>query len=182
MDEPLNGVEVMNIVGHRINCVPFQKIKNLGVEELFQNGCLLINYLSSPNMGHWCCLVKVDNRIYYFNPTGRFIDETLELIPEEMNKLLGQTFPDLLLKLYKSNYEVSYSDEQLQEKNTNSCGRWCGLFMRMIPKLAETYNNPEEEFIKMFKGFSNSEVVELTNLIADRNKMISDELINSYIS
>lgn len=156
-DKPLNGLEVQQIVGCPIKIIVFGDIDKYELDQLFEkNDCCLINYLSGPRFGHWCCLVRNGNKITYFNPSGRFIDEAINHLPEDFKYLSNQAFPHLLQKLYDSKYKVRYMDHCLQKNGTNTCGRYCGLFMRM-----RTFS--EDDIIKLLGDKTNDEIIKLTN-------------------
>jgi len=173
MDKPLNGKDVEKIVGFPINMVPFSKMEEYKLDDLFTNDCCLINYLSGPRFGHWCCLVrnKKKNTITYFNPTGRFIDEAIEFLPE-FKYISNQCFPHLLKKLYESKYKIHYMDKRLQRPNTNTCGRYCGLFMKLK-------GFSEDDIINLLKHKTNNEIIEITNQYLDypNHNEIVDEII-----
>lgn len=161
MDQPLNGLQVQEIVGHPIGLCLFTKMKYKNLDDLFVNDCCLINYLFKPKMGHWCALVRNGNTITYFNPTGRFIDETIDLIKDYKE---NQNYPYLLKKLYNSDYNVRYMNVKLQKDYTNTCGRWCALFMkyRFIG---------EDLFAKIFKNISNNTIISITNNLLNNNNL-----------
>jgi hypothetical protein len=167
-DEPLNAIQVQQIVGFPINMMTFPELAKINdVEDIFKNDCCLINYLSAPYFGHWCCCVRKNDTIYYFNPTGRFIDEALEFIPEEFRKKSQQDFPHLIKLFLDNNYKIKYMDKGLQGFGTNTCGRWCALFMRMMLNnpFKNTYISDEEEFIDLFKNLDDKGIIYLTNLL-----------------
>jgi len=163
-DYPLSTSQVVELVGHDIKMVPFYDVpKYNNIDDLFVNDCCLLNYLSQPMIGHWCCLVrdKDINTIYYFNPTGRFIDDAIKFLPKEYAEASHQDFPYLAdLFLRNPQYNYRYLDKRLQDKDTYTCGRWCGLFMRL--KL------DEDNFYRMFKDLSNEGLIILTNMMVGK--------------
>lgn len=163
MDIPLNARQVMDIAGFMANMLPFGKVSEYkDIDELLVNDCCLINYLSTPKFGHWCCVTKNDDTITYFNPTGKFIDETIDNLPD-FKHVSNQAFPHLLKLMHDSPYKCRYMDYPLQKPGTNSCGRYCGLFMR-LHKLGD------DEIIRTLKGFSNQEIINATNKLIDDMK------------
>lgn len=194
-DLPLSVNEVINIVGHPIKVLMFPQIEEIDdINDLFIDNCLLINYISSIEKrieispltgkrievdivsGHWCCLVRIPEKreIIYFNPTGRLIDESINFIPEEFRRYTRQYIPHLLKLLInqpgvKKRYKIRYMDKALQEPNTNTCGRWVGIFMKSIPYLLELNSlngkSLEDNFINKFGKMNNKEIIRLTNLI-----------------
>lgn len=150
-DFPLSGNQVMDLVGYPIRILPFSMIDGLEIDDLFENDLCLINYLKDDSFGHWCCLARDGDTITYFNPAGSFIDDARVGIPDEYIEISNQKQPHLLRLLYSNSkknggkYDIRYMDFPLQSYNTNTCGRWCGLFMRY-------YLMGEENFINLFKG------------------------------
>lgn len=163
IDRPLSTTEVIQIVGNHIKFVPFSKIRRIPLDDLFINDRCLINYLSSPRMGHWVAMIRdrATKEIKYFNPSGSFPDMAIEFLPEYKN-VSDQAYPHLLKKFEASDYEISYVSQQLQEPGSNSCGRWAGLFMR-FPDISV------EKFEELFGNLSNLGIIRLTNELAKSN-------------
>lgn len=158
MDNPLSGKQVQDIVGHPIKIVPFSEMHRYrNVDQLFENNCCLINYLSMPYMGHWVCLVRCGDTITYFDPFGRTIDETIDHLPDYKYES-NQDYPHLLKLLYESDYKVRYLDQQMQDKNTNTCGRWAALFMR-FRELGD------EGFKDIFGDVNDEEIIRFTEAL-----------------
>lgn len=151
MDIPLNGRQVTELVGKTIGCCSFPQLSYMYFRDLMVNDMLLINYLKKPRFGHWCCLIKIENCVYYFNPSGRFIDECIDIDDNEKQQIYDQDFPHLLEQLYKSPFKIYYCDVKMQANKTNTCGRWCALFLKTMPILYKYFRKPEEAFTKIFK-------------------------------
>lgn len=157
-DLPLNVNQVEKITGFPINFLLFSEIVKFDdIDDIFINDVCLINYLENPKMGHYCCLTRNrnSNKIIYYNPTGLFIDEHIEYLPE-FKFISNQYYPHLLELLSKCNYEVHYMHYPLQKYDTNSCGRFCALFMKF------KYFD-EEDMIKLLKDKTNDEIIRITN-------------------
>ena len=173
MDIPLSGKQVRDIVKNKsnqdINIIPFSNIPNYdNIDELFgDKNCILLIYLSEPKFGHWCSLIRIENnnkdkKIIYFNPTGRNVDESIDFISDEFKKQSNQDYPHILKLLHDSDYNVAYMNTPLQEANTNSCGRWCALFMNKRKILEDFYDiieNPEDLFADVYKKYTNDDII-----------------------
>lgn len=94
----LNDVEdIMNILPSEI-CVCFILLK------------------TSEQSGHWTCLVRNNNLIYYFDSYGVAPDGELSKISPGINRLI-RTIP--------SGYTFSYNSKQFQQcsSSVNTCGK-----------------------------------------------------------
>jgi len=165
MDRPLNGKQIMDIAGYRVRIIPYTEVNDTSLNYMLSlNNACLINYLYEDRMGHWCALKRNGKSVTFFNPSGGEIDDMIDIL----NKLAkdprndvpgGQDKPYLTKHLLRENIyndtEIRYMDYPLQDPNTSTCGRWCGLFLR-YPELTE------DEFIDIFKNFNDKQIVQLT--------------------
>ena len=167
-DYALSTNEVFRIINKPVGFCLFSDMWKTSLDDLLATGGCLINYLSSSNMGHWVGCNRVGNRIIYFNPSGSFIDDTIEYIPKEWASESNQDYPHLLKKLVGSNYDVEWMNYPLQKPNTNVCGRWTALFLR-YPHI------PVDDFINIFKSMSMNTLIDVTDVMMNRKD------INNYI-
>jgi hypothetical protein len=102
----------------------------------------------SYNKGHWCCILKYDKTIEWFNPYGVRPDAQKNMLGKMRNRLLGQE-EDYLTKLMKASkgYKLIYNKARLQKlKNgINTCGRWIILRIICMKDMMMTLS----QFIKM---------------------------------
>ena len=127
MDYSLSDTDLRNNIN--ANIVSFSDIKNYNnIDELlgFEGKCFIL-YETKKNMGHWTCLYKFNDTIYFFDSYGNNIDLQLNFIPKQINKSLGQNHKNLIELLYKSPYKIEFNEYQLQKlgNGINTCGRWC---------------------------------------------------------
>ena len=111
------------------NIVSYSDIKNYKtIDELLgDNGKCFILYETKKNMGHWTCLYKYKDTIFFFDPYGNNFDLQLKFIPKQINTALGQDHKHLIELLYNSPYKVEFNEYKLQKlgRGINTCGRWC---------------------------------------------------------
>ena len=120
-----------------------------------QYKCVLLNYLTSDNFGHWVGLYKNGNKIIYFDSYGMFMDEPIAGIPADFRKSSNQYYPyilDMLLDWQLENPKVRsvhYNELQLQAvaNNVKTCGRWVGFFFRRMQY--DTLEDFQDAFIYM---------------------------------
>jgi len=137
-------------------------IRMNNIKDLFRRtNKVIIFYPSTPSYGHYCCLCKNDNTIYFFDSYGKKPD-TQKNYAEDRNELYRERENSLIRLLLDSNYVVDYSDHVLQKGRTATCGRWCLLrcacagmsndeFAKQIKSIAN-YNNISEDMttVKFF--------------------------------
>lgn len=165
-DIPLNGREVNDIVGEPIGGLLFSQAKDMDLEDMFKNDRCLINYHHKDNMGHWVAMRRDRTgeyseghhpTIYYFNPSGNTVDGAIDHLPKDYREETNQDYPHILKKLYDSDYKVKYMDYPIQKNNTNTCGRYCGLFLR--------YPLDENQFVEIFGKLSNDSIIRFTEAL-----------------
>lgn len=100
----------------------------------FNPYCVLL-YESSPNNGHWVCLLRYrpdnseDEIVEYFDSYGNEPDEPLTWIDDNTRRELGYNQCYLTDLFDKIRQEVIYNDYKYQKekKDINNCGRYCVL-------------------------------------------------------
>ena len=87
----------------------------------------------SHNKGHWCCILKYNKTIEWFNPYGVRPDGQKNMLGKLRNQMLGQ-HEDYMTNLMKSSkgYKLIYNKARLQKlrHGINTCGRW--IILRII--------------------------------------------------
>ena len=178
----LTNNEVQKIYGKPLPFFTYKEIADMkNIDELFpyNTRCSLILYETKPNCGHWNGCVRLnDKEIAVFDSYGKKIDESLYYVEPMYREMFRQNEKHLSELLRKSKYKrIHYNDTRLQGRNVNidgvdyqisTCGRWCGLYFRMVDKLDM---DPDEfvDFIKDCKKSMNEDsdgvVVRLTNAL-----------------
>jgi len=91
-------------------------------------GSIILYASTSNSEGHWCCLFRDNNTIYFFDSYGFSIDEELVYSEFHMRIHKGVPVPHLSHLIEKSNYSVDSSKYKLQvmKQQTSTCGRYAG--------------------------------------------------------
>lgn len=134
------------------------------IDDVFDNeGRSLMLYLvNNINSGHWVCMMKKDNSIYYFDPYGNPPDNILDTLTKQKKDELDQETPKLTNFLRNSGYTVDYNIYPYQKvgDNINTCGRHCALrlihkdlndvqYYNMIKKYTKKYNLNIDEIVSL---------------------------------
>jgi hypothetical protein len=105
---------------------------------------------SQRNSGHWCCLCRNHNEIYYFDSYGTKPDGELAFISNSIKRMLGETEHQLtrLIKTIPKSMTFTYNKIKFQElkDHIDTCGRWvlgCVKMNELGHTLKET-----QEFLK----------------------------------
>ena len=136
MDKSLSTEDIVNQVN--CNVLKYSDIKNYNsIDDMLINDRCVILYETTKNKGHWTCLYKYKNTIYFFDSYGNNHEEQKNFIPNKIKKALKQDHKRLTELLYNSNYDVEYNETQLQQfkNNINTCGRWVVVRM-MYPHIS----------------------------------------------
>ena len=93
---------------------------------------------TSEQSGHWTCLVRNNNLIYYFDSYGVAPDGELSKISPGIRYELHENQRALtrLIRTIPSGYTFSYDSKQFQQysSSVNTCGKWCEVFAKCIFK------------------------------------------------
>ena len=109
----------------------YSELKNYNtMDELLPNekDYKIILTESEINSGHWCCILKYNNTIEWFDSYGVKPDGELNFISAGMRKILGEDkhYLSKLIKTIKSPDKFIYNKKKLQvlKDGINTCGRW----------------------------------------------------------
>jgi hypothetical protein len=92
---------------------------------------------SEYNSGHWTAIMRVKDKIIYFDSYGVYPDFELNFISKIKNKMLGQggnQIQRLMKTSKKNNLEPVYSKTKYQSHgdHINTCGRWVSVFIMLM--------------------------------------------------
>jgi hypothetical protein len=124
-----------------VNFVPYSDIKHMNhIDELLgpNNMCVMI-YLLGSDVGHFVCMYKRNNKLYYSNSYGMEPDDDLRLVPKAVRHSLNENIPYLFKLIVESGLPCDYNEYKLQGKNTSTCGRHCIVRLRNKHLDAEQY-------------------------------------------
>jgi len=136
---PTSDEYILNKI--KTNIVTYSELKNVNnIDDVFINdSCIILYEKTAGDVGHWCCMVKRNNLISYFDSYGRE--------PDPYIYLRGQ-YPYLSKLLYKSPYNLEYNEYDYQSKNVSTCGHHCIVRILFKYKPLKKY----QDFMNQFKN------------------------------
>lgn len=127
------GVDVENKILKYSQLANYQTINELLPED---KDFRIILTESKSNEGHWCCILKYNNVIEWFDSYGCRPDGELSFISKTMKLLLGENkhYLSRLLNTKLSNQNVIYNKTRFQvlDDGINTCGKWTILRILMM--------------------------------------------------
>jgi hypothetical protein len=127
-----SGEDVFRLCDGKVRVLKYKELARYRTlnEAMGPHRALVLLYETRDNYGHWCAIFAADDdTLEFFDPYSMFPDDELDYIDPEFAKRSGQV-PHLTYLIMKSGYrDIIYNREPLQRlrKDTNTCGRWCGL-------------------------------------------------------
>lgn len=119
---------------------------------------------TSEDSGHWTCLVRNNNTIYYFDSYGVAPDGELSRIAPNVRYQLHENQRSLtrLIHTVSHGFTFSYNNMQFQQYSprVNTCGKWCYAFARCV-----------------FDGVSLDDFQERMHQLKDEYKCSYDDLV-----
>lgn len=134
MERALSGSDIIRIMRGRVKVLAYPRLRDFdSIDELFRgsHGNVVINYLATPEFGHWVCLKKRGRVISFFDSYGSKPDAQLAKLSGITRDALGER-RNLLLELFRkvfSEYKFEYNEEVYQREGRMSCGYWCCHFL-----------------------------------------------------
>jgi hypothetical protein len=130
--QPTSSKYIMEKLRGKTNLIVYRELKKVNhIDKIFINNCCIILIELKSGSGHWVCVINHPSRgsIEAFNSYGRYPDDDLVYVPENMKKLLGEDIPLLTKLLYESKRPIEYNDHKLQSLNQEiaTCGYYCIL-------------------------------------------------------
>jgi hypothetical protein len=146
----LTSSDIKNVFKNKINVIPYNELSEYNTidELLYPYGMTVILYLQAPNIGHWTCIWKNENKIFFFDSYGNRVDDDQSWITEKERKILYQNMRYLSILLKRAPYEIDYNQYKLQGPHVNTCGKWCCARLQL--KHLST-----DEFADLFKKHGN---------------------------
>lgn len=145
--KPLSNTDLVKLVDGETNLIKYGKLSQISnIDEILDpwDACIIL-YETSPNVGHWVCLFRMDdNNLEFFDPYAfMFDEEQLRFNKDEsFKKQTHQDYPYLTNLLYHSPYKVHYNEYPLQKKanDTSTCGRFVALRLLLKDLSLEKFN------------------------------------------
>lgn len=129
-DYPLSDSDIKKILGGKTSIMTYPMLGDLDdIDQCFdrKGRCILLFLTTSPQEGHWVCMIRRPDSIEYFDPYGESPAEMKENIPPSLLASLDQRQPYLSALFKKKGLPVYYNTHSFQQdKNRiNTCGRHC---------------------------------------------------------
>lgn len=120
--------------------------------------------------GHWCSLVKLPNRIVFYDSYGLKPDELLYKYKSKSERAKTnqpKNYLTTLLYTY-TKLPIHYNEYKYQKlkEGVNTCGRWCAFYCRASNIPLEKYQAIWNTFLK--SGYDGDQAItELTSSLLD---------------
>jgi len=120
--------KILNKKARILNYTELTRFNNIN-DVLYPNNCFILLYMTKKNYGHWCCCLKFNDRIEFFDPYATLPDDNLKKINPLVKRELREDYPHLVKLLANSKYPIEYNHFRFQQKkkDINTCGRHCAV-------------------------------------------------------
>ena len=91
--------------------------------------------VDSHSYGHYECVVRVNDEIFFYDGYGIRVDKSLLFTKKGVRKIIGQTYPYLSIILNNSidkGFKVYFNTFQYQADDTQTCGYMCVSFIKYM--------------------------------------------------
>lgn len=155
IERPLSDDEVLKLCNNQANLMKYSdlhKYKNVDQVLGKYKACIIL-VETKKNFGHWCCLFKYpnSNTLEWYDSYAYKPDDELEFVEKDFKKNNNMSYPHLTKLLYggSKKYNIEYNDKnnQSEESNISTCGRYVGMRLNL-----RNLNN--KQFNKLLSGLS----------------------------
>lgn len=141
---PLSDGDIRTILGGNIKIFTYPQLKQFrSADALFDDKgrCLILFLTEGPTAGHWCCLLKREGHIEFFDPYGDTPEGVQDEIPKTKRDELDMNQPYLMRLLKASGRPVVYNSYpfQKEKRDINTCGRHCIVRLLYAPDSLDAY-------------------------------------------
>lgn len=123
----LSNDDINEIFEHPITIIPYSKFAEMeSIDEAFDEwGRCVYLFMTSPGVGHWCCMFKRGDAIECFDSYGEKPEDPRKWLSEEELEELGQGEPWLMGLLKGSGKRVYYNTVKYQKERGDvaTCGK-----------------------------------------------------------
>ena len=159
IEYPLSDDDIRRVLGNDIEILTYPELeRKQSIDECFdrKGRCIILFLTESETSGHWCCMMKHKDGIYFWDPYGDAPEEQKEGLSNSRLQRLDMDQPFLTRLLRASGRPVSYNSHQYQTdgRGINTCGRWCVARLLYAPKSEDYFYNvvkksklPPDEFV-----------------------------------
>jgi hypothetical protein len=141
---PLSDADIEQVVGHPVPILPYPDLGNFEtIDQVFgsHNACIVLFPNVSPTIGHWCCLLKRDGGIEFFDPYGQPPEAQKDGMPPSRLEALDIDVPYLTNLFRASGKPVYYNTYPFQKDRASiaTCGRHCAVRILYAPYSLDKY-------------------------------------------
>ena len=159
IEYPLSDDDIRRVLGNDIKIMTYPELEDMpSIDDCFdrKGRCILLFLTESETSGHWCCMMKKNGSIYFWDPYGDEPEEQKDGVPKSRLEQLDMEEPYLTRLLRACGKPVYYNSHQYQKdrRGVNTCGRWCIARLLYAPKSEEYFRNvvsksklPPDEFV-----------------------------------
>jgi DNA adenine methylase len=155
-EDPLDDLELKNLLGNPRILKYDELSKYRSLEELLpkKRDYIILLYLDAPNKGHWTCIIRNNNDVYFFCSYGSKVDEPLSWVPITIRMKLRVCVPFLTRLFNNTSLNTYYSPVKYQQErdDVNTCGRYCVL---LIKKFQEEQDYDLDKFYEYLTSIKN---------------------------
>lgn len=135
----------------------YDSIKPLLPNEAFDSIIILVEL--QENVGHYECIVRAKQNIFFFDSYGVRPDKSLLFAKKQFRRELGQKYPllsHLLNRAKDDGFHVMFNTFPYQDKSNaiNTCGRWCAVFINYMK-----HASPKKQNFVAFNKYVKSEAI-----------------------
>lgn len=142
--------------------------------ETFDYKIILVE--TDKNVGHWTCIIRMNDVIECFNSYGISIDKEFKYIPDWIENMLGQNkrYLTMMINTCTCPYSVISNTYKFQSKSDNvaTCGRWVILRVESA-RMGYTL----QDFVKMIEKQHNKTELPTDILVLDYVHLKDDKKI-----
>ena len=157
-DYALSEFDVQKVAGFKVPVMKYSEIQKYNnINQLLGNkGAVILLYEWKQNMGHWCCCFKSPEGIEFFDSFGYEPDNEDDFIPVNLQKKF-KLDRHLSYLLSKTDLPLHYNEFILQDKKSNTCGRWVAWRLRNRHQDLYKFVKPFEKYYE--QGYQPDELI-----------------------
>lgn len=121
--------------------------------------CYILYLIQNEHYGHWVCLFKRGNKLFYSNSYGIQPDDDMLFVKNPNLKVkVNEDEPYLFMLIAKSKYQCDYNPYPIQNDKAKTCGRHC------IFRLWNTHLD-SDKYYKLLKDLSKKTGLEYDEIV-----------------
>lgn len=136
INTPLTDADVERFLGNKACILKYSELKNYKTIENLLPAVLdykIILIEDRYNSGHWVCICRTRTEYYFFNSYGAGPDTDWRFVSRMTRLILGEETNELTRLLRPTKW--AYNHVRYQHGSTQTCGRWCVLFISLVCKM-----------------------------------------------